>query len=153
MLPLYVSIASIEDTLFIDVFLVVYNEQHPVCLDVSVRSIRLYSLHIHVIRRSIDRSVLISDQHENDAICLDHRVQGNRIIHESLLGTDHRTTGSTMLLYQHSAHCSIARELFLRGNPQYRDVRPNVDLDLYNAAIIAVRKCLYSISPFTSCLL
>lgn len=155
--------------------------------------------------------------------CLEHREHGNRIIHESLLGqenitrnlsnecrTNERLRKDRMRLYQHSARCPVAMQIFLDANPHYwpfipmlieesetveqrtitltnntatdsplrtndecslylqsipkpplgftfsnqqiflqtkyfqqkRDlILPNQDIDLYNASIVAVRKC------------
>ena len=91
---------------------------------------------------------------------VDHRVHGNRVMHESVVGIDSMIGESRILLYEHSARCPTAREMFLRCNPQYRSVasmgkdqqnqlRPNVDLDLYNAAIVAVRESFYSMLVFS----
>jgi len=90
-------------------------------------------------------------------------------------------TTDDMLLYKHSTRCSLAIQMFLNCNPQYRGFVsipktetptqnlassytfsthphtkqfqtfkdqhdrfiPNFDLDLYNATIIAVCKCIY----------
>jgi hypothetical protein len=134
-------------------FLVVHHEQRTVCLDLSVWSIRFHAIHIDVVRRRTNPSVFSSDQQENGEMCLDHRVQGNRIICESVLGEDHRTGDTKMLLYGNSTQCTTAIELFLQCHPQYRNMTsmrienhhrlwPNVDLDLYNATAIAVRECL-----------
>ena len=89
-------------------------------------------------------------------ILVDHRVHGNRVMHDSMVGIDPMIGESRIQLYEHSARCPTAMEMFLRCNPQYRSfastskdhrnqLRPNVDLNLYNASIVAVRKSVYSI--------
>ncbi|CAF3477230.1 unnamed protein product [Rotaria socialis] len=60
-----------------------------------------------------------------------HREHGNRIIHEFLLGeanivrdltrgkSNEISTKDHMKLYQHSARCHVAMQIFLDANPQY----------------------------------
>ena len=60
-----------------------------------------------------------------------HREHGNRIVHEFLLGQDNILRDAPrmktseiirkdrMLLYQHSARCPVAMQIFLDTNPQY----------------------------------
>lgn len=64
-------------------------------------------------------------------MCLEHREHGNRIMHEFLLGqenisrtllherTNERLRKDRMRLYQHSARCSVAMQIFLDANPHY----------------------------------
>ena len=86
---------------------------------------------------------------------VDHRVHGDRVMHESIVGIDPMIGESTIQLYEHSARCPTAMEMFLRCNHPYRSfasmtkdhrnqLRSSADLDLYNAAIVAVRRSFYS---------
>ena len=114
-----------------------------------MRSIRLRSLYIDAVRRSTDRLELLFLV-KMRKIRVDHRVHGNRVMLESMIAIDPMIGESRILVYEHAARCTTAMEMFLLCNPQYRSfasmskdhrnqLRTNVDVDLYNAAIVAVR--------------
>ena len=51
---------------------------------------------------------------------VDHRVHGDRVMHESIVGRDPMIGESRIQLYKHSARWPTAMEMFLRCNHPYR---------------------------------
>ena len=119
MLQRFVSIQRRAKWAF--VFLVVHNRQHSLCLDMSMRPIRLRSLHIDAIRRSIDRWAFFLLVRMR-ILLVDHRVHGNHVMHESVVSIELMIGESRFLLYEHSARCPTAMEIFLRCDPQDRSL-------------------------------
>ena len=88
-------------------------------VNMSMWSTRLHSLYTEAVRWITDRLALLFLVLIR-TIRVDHRVHGNRVMHESMVGIDPMIGESRVPLYEHSAHCPTVMEKLLRCNPQYR---------------------------------